>query len=209
MAMKHAPEKSDPMAVEKSLVGRPGDLVDEEFVPSRPRSSTVMFSTRIDRRTFEALSDLAETRGRTFSETVRHALRSFVARPTDDHLDRLPRAGTAEVGQSAADIAAANEEAVEVGPVTARKAWTDEDLDQALKKYELTCRDAHMRDNASRSYIDYARRFLAWRKGDYRPRGTAGSGRPVPVRSATTPVLLEQAASYGRRAGGGPTATNC
>ena len=49
--------------VEKSIVGRPGDLVDEDESARAPEDSNVMFSLRVDRKTFEALSDLAEQRG--------------------------------------------------------------------------------------------------------------------------------------------------
>ena len=55
-----------------------------------------------------------------------------------------------------------------------------------------------MRDSAWRSYLDYARRFLAWRTGDYRPRGTPASGRPVPVRAVTTGDLRKQATAYAK-----------
>ena len=63
---------------EREAVGQPGDLVDEEGVPVRPRSAKVMFSLRIDRATFERLSDLAEERGRRFSDVAREALRMYV-----------------------------------------------------------------------------------------------------------------------------------
>ena len=48
-----------------------------------PLSSTVipanvMFSLRIDRATFERLNDLAEERGRRFSDVAREALRMYV-----------------------------------------------------------------------------------------------------------------------------------
>ena len=55
-----------------------------------------------------------------------------------------------------------------------------------------------MKENAVRSYWDYARRFLAWRKGEYRPRDTDSSGRPVPAAAATTADLRTQAETYAR-----------
>jgi len=39
-------------------------------------------------------------------------------------------------------------------------------------------------------------RFLAWRTGDYRPRGAAPHGRPVPPGPATADELGRQAAAY-------------
>lgn len=52
-----------------------------------------------------------------------------------------------------------------------------------------------MRPNALHSYWDYARRFLAWRTGDYRPRGASGEGRPVPSTAVTADELANQAAA--------------
>lgn len=83
---------------ESRIVGEPGDLVDEERVPDRPRSATVMFSLRLDRQTFEALGDLAERRGRTFSDFAREALRDYVARSGGDPSLRLLEAIAAKVG---------------------------------------------------------------------------------------------------------------
>jgi len=74
--------------------------------------------------------------------------------------------------------------------------WDDADLLAQLNRYEEVCRAAGMRQNAIHSYWDYARRFLAWRVGDYQPRGATASGRPVPSRSVTTADLERQAASY-------------
>ncbi len=71
-------DRTELTAGEREAVGQPGDLVDEERVPARPRSASVMFSLRIDRATFERLSDLAEERGRRFSEVAREALRMYV-----------------------------------------------------------------------------------------------------------------------------------
>jgi predicted nucleic acid-binding protein len=80
----------------------------------------------------------------------------------------------------------------------ARGPWEDGELFEILAQYEDACRDAGMRPNAIHSYWDYARRFLAWRVGEYRPRGTTTIGRPVPAGPATTDDLEQQAAAYAR-----------
>jgi predicted nucleic acid-binding protein len=77
-----------------------------------------------------------------------------------------------------------------------RQAWDDGDLAIELERYAQAARDAGMRPNAVHSYWDYARRFLAWRTGDYRPRGAVGEGRPVPRGPVTTDELELQAAAY-------------
>jgi antitoxin component of RelBE/YafQ-DinJ toxin-antitoxin module len=64
---------------ERTLIGNPDNWVSEQAVPARARSSTAMFSLRVDRATFEALGQLAELRGLTFSEVARDALRQYVA----------------------------------------------------------------------------------------------------------------------------------
>jgi predicted nucleic acid-binding protein len=79
-----------------------------------------------------------------------------------------------------------------------RGPWDDADLLAQLARYEEACRAAGMRQNAIHSYWDYARRFLAWRVGDYRPRGATGRGRPVPAGPVSTADLERQAASYAR-----------
>jgi predicted nucleic acid-binding protein len=79
-----------------------------------------------------------------------------------------------------------------------RGPWHDGELFERLAKYEDACRDAGMRANAIHSYWDYARRFLAWRVGEYRPRGTSGPGRPVPAGPVTAEDLERQAAAYAR-----------
>ena len=82
------------------------------------------------------------------------------------------------------------------GSTAATMAWTDDDLSRELARYEQACVSAGMRPNAVHSYWDYARRFLQWRTGDYRPRGTTSSGRPVPSSSVATADLRNQLASY-------------
>lgn len=74
--------------------------------------------------------------------------------------------------------------------------WTDDQLLGVLARYEDACRHAGMRPNAIHSYWDYARRFLAWRTGDYRPRGTSAPGRPVPNDPVDAAALTTQLAAY-------------
>jgi predicted nucleic acid-binding protein len=81
---------------------------------------------------------------------------------------------------------------------TRRDRWADEHLIAELGSYEEACRTAGMRPNAVHSYWDYARRFLAWRVGEYRPRGSRGSGRPVPGGLVSGAELEQQAAAYAR-----------
>lgn len=77
--------------------------------------------------------------------------------------------------------------------------WDDRALADALAAYERACQDAGMRPNAIHSYRDYARRFLAWRTDEYRPRGaTSTAGRPVPAGPVTAEQLTTQAATYAR-----------
>lgn len=74
--------------------------------------------------------------------------------------------------------------------------WDDQDLEIELARYEDAARAADMRPKALHSYRDYARRFVAWRTGDYRPRGARDSGRPVPRGPVTAEQLADQAAAY-------------
>jgi predicted nucleic acid-binding protein len=76
--------------------------------------------------------------------------------------------------------------------------WDDTDLVAQLTRYEEACRAAGMRRNAIHSYWDYARRFLAWRVGDYQPRGTPAAGRRVPMGPVTKEALAQQADAYAR-----------
>jgi predicted nucleic acid-binding protein len=79
-----------------------------------------------------------------------------------------------------------------------RGPWDDAELLAELARYEEACRAAGMRPNAIHSYWDYARRFLAWRVGDFQPRGTDRSDRPVPRGPVGDVDLERQAASYAR-----------
>ncbi len=55
-----------------------------------------------------------------------------------------------------------------------------------------------MTKNAIFSYWDYARRFLAWRVGEYRPSGAVGPGPTLRTGRATVPTLTEDAGEYAR-----------
>ena len=55
-----------------------------------------------------------------------------------------------------------------------------------------------MSPNSVHSYWDYARRFLTWRDGDYRPRGASGSSRRPPDGAASTAELSSEADEYAR-----------
>ena len=150
MEMHRGTERSDLTADEMEAVGKLGDLVSEEAVPARPRASSVMVSLRIDRRTFDELSRMAEQRGGTFSTTARDALRAFLGGRSEDQ--PYPEADRLRAPRRVSD--------------NSTQTWNDNELRSALVRYEAACRRAEMRDNARRSYVDYARRFLAWRAGD-------------------------------------------
>ena len=180
MAMHRETERADLTADERELVGKPGDLISEDVVPPRPHASSVMVTLRIDRRTFDEISRMAEERGETFSTTARDALRAFVhGRDVDQS---YPEGGRSRVSRRVSE--------------NATRTWDDDELRAALKRYEGACRRADMRDKARRSYVDYARRFLAWREGDYWPRGTIAGDRPVPRTLVSTAGLRDQAKQY-------------
>lgn len=185
MSMKHRNERSDLTAEEQAVVGKPGDLVSEDAIPARPRSRSVMVSLRLDRRDFDELSRLAEQDGRTFSETARKALRAYIGEPRADTPYPLHHPDSPRTARRVSE--------------SAELAWDDEDLLAALERYEADCRRAAMRENARRSYVDYARRFLAWRTGDYQPRGTRRSDRPVARTAVSTLDLRQQAEQYARQ----------
>jgi predicted nucleic acid-binding protein len=78
------------------------------------------------------------------------------------------------------------------------RRWDDAELLDELGRYEREATDAGMKRNAVHSYWDYARRFLAWRTGDYRPRGAADDGRPVASGRVSADVLADQTGAYAR-----------
>jgi hypothetical protein len=65
-----------------------------------------------------------------------------------------------------------------------------------VDRYQAACQDAGMLPNAVHSYWDYAGRFLGWREGTYRPRGTAAAGRSVAIRPVTVSDLDDEALVY-------------
>jgi hypothetical protein len=180
----HDDNRSNLMPHERQVAGDPGDLVSEDLVPARPRSTTVMVSLRLDRGVFDGLNRLAERNDRTFSETARDALRTYVF-------------GPAGAGYPSRDVHSAS---------TGRKVsenrqllWTDDDLRAALDRYEAASRGAGMREKAWRSYVDYARRFVAWRTGNYWPRGIPVGDRPVSRTAASIADLVAQAKLYAQQ----------
>lgn len=181
----HDDDRSDLTPDERDVVGMPGDLVSEDPVPARPRSNSVMLSLRVDRRTFDALSQLAERRGRTFSEIARDALRTFVREYGVDQPYPLSESRSAEASKRVSE--------------NRQLAWNDDDLLSGLERYESASRNAGMREKAWRSYVDYARRFVAWRRGDYWPRGVPAGDRPVPGTAASTAELRRQAELYAQQ----------
>ena len=184
MTMNNRNERPDLTPEEARLVGEPGDLVSEDHVPARPRSETVMLSIRVERPVFDRLNEIAEASGRTFSEAAREALRAFVR----------GQAGTAYPDR-APDWSSSARKVSE----NKRLTWSDDDLQAELHAYEAESRRASMAETAWRSYVDYARRFLAWRTGEYQPRGVVGSGRPVPNGPASSADLRLQAEAYARQ----------
>ena len=182
MKMKDLNNRVDLTLDEQEIVGMPGDLLSEPTVPPRPRSATVLISVRLDRHLFDELNRSAQGAGRTFSETAREALRTFVGEQRADNSYPLREAHRARPVRKVSD--------------NARLTWDDVDLRVELERYEAACRHAAMRDNAWRSYVDYARRFLAWRTGDYQPRGVSAGDRPVPRTAVSAADLRPQAADY-------------
>lgn len=180
MDTHHRTNSIDPNSEETELRGKPGDLLSEEFVPGRARAASVLVSLRIDRGTFDELGQLAEGRGESFSTIARDALRAYLK--SNPRQDAYPEAQRLRVHRRVSE-----------SPL---RTWVDEALSAALREYETACREAQMRRNAWRSYVDYARRFLAWREGTYRPRGTAHGNRPVPRTATTTSDLRDQARQY-------------
>ncbi|HSW41149.1 MAG TPA: HepT-like ribonuclease domain-containing protein [Patescibacteria group bacterium] len=82
-------------------------------------------------------------------------------------------------------------------PTGSLRRWTNEELWQALGRYEQECVDRGMRPKAVHSYWDYARRYLAWRQGDYTPRGAPLRPKRTPP-PATIADLIAQAGEYAR-----------
>ena len=77
-------------------------------------------------------------------------------------------------------------------------SWNDDELAAALERYVAIGRQNGMREKALNSYWAYGRRFIDWRKGDYRPRGMSPSVRPTPIGRATTADLRRDVGAYAR-----------
>lgn len=74
--------------------------------------------------------------------------------------------------------------------------WNNGELDEALARYEALCRTNGMKEKATYSYWDYARRYLAWRVGEYRPTGAVGPGPKPRTGSASVDSLTADAKEY-------------
>ena len=87
----------------------------------------------------------------------------------------------ARVGEGRRDIRRAERRRIDsqqaISSEGSAMRWTSDELFQMLGRYEQECIAAGMRPNAVHSYWDYARRFLDWRTGEYRPRGATGPSR--------------------------------
>lgn len=85
------------------------------------------------------------------------------------------------------------------GPVRTEplRRRTNEELWQALGRYEEECIARGMRPKAVHAYWDYARRFLAWRQSDYTPRGAPSRPKRTPT-PATIADLIAEAGEYAR-----------
>ena len=56
--------------------------------------------------------------------------------------------------------------------------WNQHELREALTAYERALLEAGLQPITIHSYVDYSRRFLRWRLGDFAPRGTHPSALP-------------------------------
>lgn len=66
------------------------------------------------------------------------------------------------------------EDQADVGTGDRTRRWTTDDLLAALGPYEYGLTAAGLKPISIRSFVDYARRFLRWRMGEYRPRSAVG-----------------------------------
>ncbi len=55
--------------------------------------------------------------------------------------------------------------------------WSLGDLYSELGRFEQELRDAELRENTVRTYVDRTTFFLRWLSGDYEPRGPVESPR--------------------------------
>lgn len=81
-------------------------------------------------------------------------------------------------------------------PADAITGSSSDELFEELKRYERECEAAGLRPNSVFSYVDYARRFLSWRVGDYRPRQATGPERRPSRGPATVDDLMTDLKAY-------------
>jgi hypothetical protein len=117
-------------------------------------------------------------------------------RPAQSNAIAAPqRVETTERDSKASSFAAAeglgsSGQAETVEPNSTRSDWTNDELLAELHRYERECQGAGLLPNSVHSYVDYARRFLRWRIGDYRPRDATGPAH-VPNRGRASINELE------------------
>lgn len=51
------------------------------------------------------------------------------------------------------------------------KAWTADEPDRELKRFEDEPKNAGLPPNSVHTYVDRTERFIRWLRADYRPRG--------------------------------------
>src|SRR5207247_4417832 len=76
------------------------------------------------------------------------------------------------------------------------ETWSHADLVDAVGRLERELEEARLLPNSIRSYVDYSRRFVRWRNGDYRPRDAVGPERRPQVIPATVADLKRDLAGY-------------
>jgi hypothetical protein len=57
------------------------------------------------------------------------------------------------------------------GHERASRTWDVPGLRRELVEFERALRDADLRDNSVRTYVDRAETFVRWLAGEYEPRG--------------------------------------
>jgi hypothetical protein len=75
-------------------------------------------------------------------------------------------------------------------------AWTGVELASELRRYERACRTSGLAETSIESYVAYARRFLSWREGTYRPRGATSPPRRQTIGAVGIADLDRELAEY-------------
>ncbi len=75
--------------------------------------------------------------------------------------------------------------------------WTNDQLLDALNRYQREAEAAGLRPSSVRSYVDFSRLFLRWRAGDYRPRDASGPARQRSSAPVTAEELATELEAYG------------